>query len=329
MIVFYSPQHLLHSPRKQFWGGKATPHPEVPARALGILGALEDSYRIAEPPPVPRDALLRAHSQAYVSYIERTCRSLPEGREAFPFLFPKVDREPPNRVAQRGFYAFDTVTPLSKGTYPASMAAASCAFAGARRIREHRDSVYCLSRPPGHHAGAATMGGYCYLNNAAVAAAELSPEKVAILDIDAHHGNGTQEIFYSDGRVLTCSIHGDPKTRYPYAWGFADEEGEGPGKGLNVNVPLPDSSDGTKWIPAIVGLLDSIRAFDPSYLIVSLGVDGLKEDDGGGFRLKLQDFSKAGSLVADANVPTAIIQEGGYHLDLMGRCVRAFLDGWG
>ena len=329
MIVFYSPQHILHAPRKQFWGGKATPHPEVPARAQGILEALEDSYTISEPSPIPKEALSKVHSEGYLSHIERTCRALPEGREAFPFLFPRVDRAPPNRVAQRGFYAFDTVTPLGKGTYPASMAAASCAFGGARRIMEHGDSAYCLSRPPGHHAGVAAMGGYCYLNNAAVAAAELAPEKVAILDIDAHHGNGTQEIFYRDGRVLTCSIHGDPKTCYPYAWGFADEEGAGPGKGLNINVPLPDSADGTKWIPALDRLLRDIRAFDPEYLIVSLGVDGLKEDDGGAFKLKLEDFAKAGRLIADGQLPTAIIQEGGYHLDLMGRCVRTFLDGLG
>lgn len=329
MIVYYSAQHLLHAPRKQFWGGKATPHPEVPARAQGILEALKDSYRIAEPPPLPQETLSKVHSQAYLSFIERTCRALPEGREAFPFLFPKVDREPPDRVAQRGFYSFDTVTPLSKGTYPAAMAAASCASTAARRVGEHGDSAYCLSRPPGHHAGIATMGGYCYVNNAAVAAAELAPGEVAILDIDAHHGNGTQEIFYSDGRVLTCSIHGDPRTRYPYAWGFQDERGEGPGKGLNINVPLPDSSDGTRWIASLVRLLDSIRAFDPRYLIVSLGVDGLKEDDGGSFRLSLQDFAKAGSLIADAGFPTVIIQEGGYHLPMIGRCVRTFLDGWG
>ncbi len=172
------------------------------------------------------------------------------------------------------------------------------------------------------------MGGYCYFNNAAIAAAELAPEKVAVLDIDAHHGNGTQEIFYSDGRVLTLSIHGDPKTSYPYAWGFSDEEGEGAGKGLNVNVPLPQSCGGREWLACLEELIARIRSFDPAYLIVSLGVDGLKEDDGGAFKLELADFAKAGEMIADVGLPALIVQEGGYHLPLIGRCVSAFLEGW-
>ena len=195
-------------------------------------------------------------------------------------------------------------------------------------IKESSRSVYCLCRPPGHHAGKEKMGGYCYLNNAAIAATELKSERLAILDIDSHHGNGTQQVFYSDDSVLFCSIHGDPRTRYPFAWGYEDEIGRGDGRGFNLNIPLPESSRGAKWVESVEQGLERIRTFDPAYLIVSLGVDGLSEDSNGPFKLSVKDYAMAGRLISDTDCPTCIIQEGGYYLPLIGRCTRAFLENW-
>lgn len=272
------------------------------------------------------EALRTVHSEAYLTYLKNACRKLPEEREVFPFLFPRTDRIPPSRLAQRGLFAFDTFTPLGRGTYSACLAAASCSFQGAKQARRKGRNAYCLCRPPGHHATGRLMGGYCYLNNAAVAAASLLPDKVAVLDIDAHHGNGTQEIFYADDRVLFCSVHGDPKTGYPYAWGFADEEGTGRGKGFNLNVPLSSSTTGGMWTRSVSTLLRRIREFDPAYIVVSLGVDGLKEDRNGPFRLHIRDYQKAGRLISDTDCPKIVVQEGGYFIPLIGRCTRAFLD---
>ncbi len=328
MIVVYSETHLLHSPKKEVWGGRARPHPEVPERAERILHSLQDSFRVVSPRPVRMEILAKVHSRPYLQHLKRLCGGIKGSTEAFPFVFPACGSPPVSPMARRGFFAYDTVTPLGSGTFSASLASASCASHGASLVRESKEPVYCLCRPPGHHAGRKAMAGYCYLNNAAVAAVELRAERLAILDVDSHHGNGTQEIFYRDDGVLFCSIHGDPRTRYPYAWGFKGEIGAGKGEGYNINVPLPGETRGARWLKSIEGVLERIGSYDPARLIVSLGVDGLSKDRYGPLMLEVQDYSAAGKMISDLGYPTCIIQEGGYHLRSVGECTKTFLENW-
>jgi acetoin utilization deacetylase AcuC-like enzyme len=327
LIVYCSDEHLGHSPTAEVWGGRGRTHPEVPERVEEILRCLR-SYSISKPGEIGREVILKVHSKRYLEFLEQTSSELVGSREAFPFVFPREGGEPVNYMARRGYYSLDTVTPILRGTYAAAIAAASCAVSGARLVAEGGGPVYCLCRPPGHHASGEMMGGYCYLNNSAIAASELGPGKRAILDIDAHHGNGTQRIYYEDPSVLTCSVHGNPRTRFPYLWGYSDERGNGPGLGYNLNRPLPGESAGKRWISAIEVLLERIRAYDPAFLVVSLGLDGVSEDRNGPFKLKEGDYALAGELISEMHLPTCIVQEGGYHLPSIGKCVRAFLEKW-
>ncbi len=328
MMVFYSKRHALHAPRTEIWGGRPRPHPEVPERAQAILTKLAASHTVREPPEASREAVGVVHSGRYIDFLESTCRSLSASAQAFPFVFRRVGAPPRNTVARRGFYCYDTVTPLCQGTFDAAMASAACAVAGARHVARKGETAYCLCRPPGHHASAEMMAGYCYLNNSALAACEIGG-RAAILDIDPHHGNGTQEVFFRSKEVLTCSLHGDPGTSYPYAWGFERECGEGRGAGFNVNVPLPRATTGKVWLAGLGKLLERVREFDPAFLIVSLGLDGLSEDRNGPFRLAPGDYSEAGRIIAADGLPTCIVQEGGYCLPALGGAAAGFLEAFG
>ncbi len=327
MLVVYSERHLLHSPTKELWGGRPRPHPDVPDRAELILRELQDCHSVVSPGKMTRAILHGVHSAAYVDHVEACSSALSRTSEAFPFAFPRAGSAPANPVARRGFYSYDTVTPVTGGTFSAALSAAACAVSGARHVFGGRGTAYCLCRPPGHHATESTMGGYCYFNNAALAAAQTEG-RVAIIDVDSHHGNGTQEIFYDTDRVLCCSLHGHPRSAFPYAWGFRGERGMGNGVGYNINVPLPGESRGGKWIRALRGLLVHISKFEPDYLIVSLGVDGLAEDRNGPLILELEDYARAGKAIAELGYPTCIVQEGGYFLPLLATCTSAFLSGW-
>ena len=241
MKVFHSPKHALHAPRKEIWGGKPRPHPEVPERAEAILRAVAD-HEIHEPGD-PGDVLGRVHRAEYLAHLEQACSDLSDSSQAFPFVFSREGAPPANDVARRGFYSYDTVTPLLRGTYEAAVSSAACAVSGAREARKGEGIAYCLCRPPGHHASARRMAGYCYLNNAALAALEAG-DRTAILDIDSHHGNGTQEVFYEAKEVLFCSLHGDPRTRFPYSWGHRTETGAGKGLGYTRMRHFPGSREG-------------------------------------------------------------------------------------
>jgi len=327
-MVFFSEEHLEHRPRNEIWGGRPRPHPEVPSRVEEIIGGLGEDFPVSKPEPLEMDLLYEVHPRRYVEHLERTSSGLKGSSEAFPFVFSRGVDPPANYLARRGFYSLDTVTPITAGTYGAALGAVSCAVSGARLVAAGEGPAYCLCRPPGHHASREISGGYCYLNNAAVAAKYLGPGRRAILDIDAHHGNGTQDIFYEDPGVLTCSVHGDPRTRYPYIGGFASEKGEGDGRGYNLNRPLPGETGGSEWIGAIEGLLEHIEAFRPAYLVVCLGLDGLSRDRNGPLRLKEGDYALAGKLISRMCIPTCIVQEGGYHLPSIGECARLFLQNW-
>ena len=240
-------------------------------------------------------------------------------RDALPSVWPapgmRFDVLPDNFAARLGLFSFDAGTPLTSGSWIAARTGAACAIEAARCVSGGERSAFALSRPPGHHAGADFFGGYCFLNNAALAAQALrdgGARRVAVLDVDYHHGNGTQAIFDARSDVLTVSIHGDPRTEYPFFLGHADERGTGAGAGLNLNLPLPRGTDFARWRSTLREGLDAIRTFGADALVVALGVDTFEGDPISGFRLRSADYLQVGAEIAGAKLPTVFVFEGGY-----------------
>jgi len=245
----------------------------------------------------------------------------------------RFDVLPDNFAARMGLFSFDAGTPLTAGSWAAARAGAACALTAARAVSSgHSPNAFALSRPPGHHAGADFFGGYCFLNNAAIAAQALrdgGATRVAVLDIDYHHGNGTQSIFYDRDDVLTVSVHGDPRTEYPFFIGHADERGAGAGTGFNLNLPLPRGTDFTRWREALRVGLDAIRAFGADALVVSLGVDTFAGDPISGFTLRSADYLHVGHDIVGAALPTVFVFEGGYAVAEVGINTVNVLEGFG
>jgi acetoin utilization deacetylase AcuC-like enzyme len=232
-------------------------------------------------------------------------------------------------LGRPGWFCFDTSTPLVEGSFAAALAAVDVALTAADLVAGGARAGYALCRPPGHHAGPGYYGGFCLLNNAAVAARALRRQgRVAVLDVDFHHGNGTQEIFWEDGEVLYVSLHGDPAVRYPYFTGAADETGEGPGRGANRNFPLPDGTGEAAYLAALEAACDTVAAFRPVTLVVSLGFDTFERDPLGTFRLTTDSYARIGDRLAQLALPTLLVQEGGYALDALGPNAVALLDGF-
>jgi acetoin utilization deacetylase AcuC-like enzyme len=282
--------------------------------------------------------LWRVHDADFVRFL-RTAHAqwrsagkqgsmLPSG---FPARAMRQDRIPAGINGRMGYYAFDAGTPIVEGTWDAALAAAQCALTAAALVAEGERSVYALCRPPGHHAGRSVYGGYCYLNNAALAAQhlrDLGSSKVAILDVDYHHGNGTQDIFYARDDVLFVSIHGTPDTEYPYFLGYADERGSGAGEDCTRNYPLPGGTGWTAYQDALERALDDIARFGADALVVSLGVDTFEGDPISAFRLQAGDFPLMGTMLARLQLPTVFVQEGGYAVEEIGGNVVGVLAGF-
>jgi acetoin utilization deacetylase AcuC-like enzyme len=227
-----------------------------------------------------------------------------------------------------GWYAFDASTPIVEGSWDAALAAARSAITAAALVSEGEAAVYALCRPPGHHAGRGSYGGYCFLNNAALAAQALrdaGERRVAVLDVDYHHGNGTQDIFWERDDVLFVSLHGTPDTEYPWFLGYADERGAGRGEGYTLNLPLPRGSGWDAYGAALAAALDAIRAFRPGALVVSLGVDTFEADPISAFRLAREHYPLMGSMIAGLGLPTVLVQEGGYAVEAIGANVAGVL----
>jgi len=334
--VVYSADHRLHAPVHELTRREPIPYPESPERAEAILKALtEAGYSDILPPgDFPIEHLLSVHDSAYLEYLQSAYPAWveagypPEGVVSVTFALRNRARPPRSPAEAAGYYCFDT-TPIVRHTFLAARAAASCALAGADLLLSGERSVYALCRPPGHHAGRDTCGGYCYLNNAAVAAAHLSQRgTVAILDIDFHHGNGTQDIFYTSDQVLFVSIHADPDRRYPFFWGRIDECGEGAGRGFNCNFPLPPCVDDEQYLETLGCALEKVAQFDPTYLIISAGVDTLEGDMWSDFLLSLEGFGRIGERLTALRRPTLFVQEGGYDITRIGRAVAHLLQGF-
>ncbi len=279
----------------------------------------------------PDKYITQVHNQKYVNYFKTVCDKLAPGKSIYPYVFPvrNATRPPKDYTVLAGYYCIDTFTPINKNAYLAARSGVNCALTGAELLLEGYHSAYALIRPPGHHAERDVFGGFCYFNNGAIAANFLSKYgKVAILDIDYHHGNGQQQIFYNRKDVYTVSIHGNPSFAYPYFSGFSDEKGEDEGEGFNLNYPLKEALTGEEYLSYLKKAIQVIKGFNPAYLIISLGFDPAKGDPTGTWSLTATDFKNNGVELGKLPFPILFVQEGGYKNRTLGVNARNFFDGY-
>lgn len=318
-------QHAIHHVRERGYV-------EAPVRVRALEKSLEPTglFRRLPPRQWPDTHLRAVHDGAYLDYLQTVCEHIGPDKSVYPYVFPirNAARPPEDLPVRAGYYCIDTFTPLNLSAWLAARSAVDCALTAAQSLLDGERLAYALVRPPGHHAETRVFGGFCYLNNAAIAAQHLSEHgTVAILDVDYHHGNGQQEIFYERADVLTVSIHGDPRFAYPYFTGFADERGAGAGEGYNLNLPLAEVVDGTPYRAALRVALDRIRAFAPRHLVVCVGFDTARADPTGTWSLQPRDFEANGRLIGALGLPTFVAQEGGYRTRSLGACARSFFTG--
>jgi len=326
LLTFYNEHHAQHDGRVEIHRGELVPCSEKPERVAMVLAECERRGlgAIVTPHGVPLMTLERVHSPRYLHFL-RTAWSewlaldpANAGKDAFPAVWPvrtlRSDIEPDNFCARLGLYSMDCGTPLTGGTWVAAKSGADCAVNAAHALQRGERGTFALTRPPGHHAGSDFFGGSCFLNNAALAAQHLlddGRDRVAILDLDYHHGNGTQGIFYGRSDVLFISIHADPRVEYPFYLGHADETGSGPGLGYTMNLPLAPGSSSATWFAALETACVKIAMTRPQALVVSLGVDTFAHGNDPRFHLQGGDFLRIGERIAHLGLPTVFIFEGG------------------
>lgn len=361
MITIYTPEHAQHNAPHEFIEGRLTAPPhEAPERAELIRAALERAgLGPLLPPRTFGPAPLRAvHADDYLAYLEHAYeRWVAAGASpaaVMPDTLPLrwmgrwVRRAPESPTAAPGYYTYDLSAPIVRGTYAAARASADVALTGAALLLEGQRAAYALCRPPGHHAGRDLCGGYCYLNNAAIAAAYLlqaaggprpqadepGRSALAVLDIDFHHGNGTQQIFYERADVLVVSIHGDPARTYPYFTGYPEERGEGAGEGYNLNIVLPNGTDNARYLEALDQALARVAQARPRFLVVSAGLDTFGGDpvaqmgQEASFALTAEAYPAIGRRIAALGLPTLLVQEGGYATAALGQNLVGLLSGF-
>jgi len=322
--VLVAEKHEIHHVRE-------VGYVERPVRVEAVLRGLEGLP--VERRPVRHygeEAIRAVHDPDFVSYLGAACSKLDPAEPIYPYVFPlrRPERKPRDLPTRAGYYCIDTFTPLTPNAYPAARAAVDCALSGADLLLRGEQLVYALCRPPGHHAERRVYGGFCYFNNAAIAAERLASRgKVALLDIDFHHGNGSQDIFYKRADVLVISIHGHPSDAYPYFSGFADERGEGEGVGFNINYPLPDGVDDDRYLDVLGRALVAVRAFRPTWLVVSLGFDIMRGDPTGAFTVTPPGMRRIGEAIGRLGEPTLVVQEGGYSRRNLTAGARTFFTG--
>ena len=337
MKVFYSPNHLQHDPPFEGYDDSGTnPSYEKAARAEKVHTALQETGWAEFYPPndFVLEPILAVHSATYLDYLRSAYQdwqihSPVNGMAFIPGTY-SIDHQQAKQLTgfeQAGFFLMDTTVAMTSGTFSAALHAAHCALTGAQALTMGESAVFSLNRPPGHHAGQDVCGGFCYFNNAAVAAQWLSNlGKVAILDVDYHAGNGTQAIFYERADVLTVSLHADPIKEYPYYAGHASETGSDAGSGYHRNFPLPAGTDLSLYLGALEPALEVIAQSAPEYLIVSAGMDIFKDDPLGSFKLTQDDIHRVGREISNLVLPTLIVMEGGYHLPTLGSNFKAFIE---
>jgi acetoin utilization deacetylase AcuC-like enzyme len=339
MRIFHSPASALHDPALYFRRGAIVSHPEQADRYGILLRAIEYSHDVAATGDHGIEPILAAHDHDYVAFL----RDAWERRSELPFVEdeilsghfarPHMHRKPSGMLGLIGYYMADTSTPVRSGTWQAIYGSAQAALSAADAALSER-RAYALCRPPGHHAYGDSAGGFCFLNNSAIAACRLlkkvgtADARVAILDIDVHHGNGTQGIFYERSDILTVSVHADPSDYFPFYTGYADETGAGPGEGCNLNLPLAHGAGDQVFLDAVQRGLERIAEFAPDALVVALGLDASEHDPIGALKVTTDGFARAARMIAGAELPTAIIQEGGYLCDALPVNLAAFLEAY-
>jgi acetoin utilization deacetylase AcuC-like enzyme len=342
MLTFHNPLHRGHAPVHEFYRGERVPCFEKPVRLDYVQKALQTrGHGLAAPDVDSGPMLAEVHTPRYLAFLESAWQQWlavdPANGDVqpFPSVWPvrtlRSDIEPANFVARLGLYSMDNGTPLAAGTWAAAKAGADAAASAAQRVAQGLQAAFCCTRPPGHHAGPDFMGGYCFLNNAAVAAQTLrnqGAQRVAILDVDYHHGNGTQSIFYDRADVLFVSIHGDPRTEYPFYLGHADETGAADGAGCNINLPLPAGTSAATWFGALEYACERIAAYGADAFVISLGLDAFEGDPISRFALSCSDFTRLGERLARVGLPTVFVLEGGYAAAELGTNAVNVLDGF-
>ncbi|MFC3532363.1 histone deacetylase family protein [Vogesella facilis] len=329
MLTIYSNAHRLHH-ATELKDGVLKPCFEMPSRADTILARVQavGLGEVIAPREFGSASYARVHSERYVRFLEQAWhewQALGRQHDALPLIWPvrdlRSDIEPQHIDGKLGFYAMDAGVAITAGTWQAVKSSADLALTGMAALLQGTPSAFALCRPPGHHAAAEYMGGYCYLNNAAIAAQHAldnGAKRVAVLDVDYHHGNGTQSIFYDRADVLFSSLHGDPRDSYPYFLGHRDETGAGAGLGFNHNYPLPHGTGWDGYAAALQHACDAIAAYAPDVVVISLGVDTFKDDPISHFQLESADFLKIGQTIAGIGRPTLFVMEGGYMVDDIG-----------
>ncbi len=319
-------RHTIHHVRERGYV-------ESPVRVKSILRELDKSglFRMGKIREYSEKHILDVHDSNYYNYFKRVSQSIPKGQSVYPYVFPLryATRAPKDLSVRAGYYCFDTFTPLNQEAYLAARWGVNCVLSAADEMLAGTRYAYVLTRPPGHHTERSVFGGFCYFNNCAIAAHYLSrSSRVAILDIDYHHGNGQQQIFYSRSDVLTISIHGHPSFAYPYFSGFEEEKGESDGIGFNHNFPLPEKATHEQYVKALSRALNIIKKYNPDYLIVALGLDSAKGDPTGTWSFTHSNFTTNGEMIGSLKLPTLVVQEGGYRNQSLGINARAFFTGF-
>ena len=335
MKIFYSEKEKLHKPKFEWYFGKRVPYPDKYSREQVINKAfIEKGYKhlMSQPKEYPEKLLYEVHTRGLVDHIKACENRLDEDEQAYPHIFPYMVFEEENESDSflAGNYCFDVGTYLTKYTYQSAKAAVDCAMNGVELIlNKEEDRVFSICRPPGHHASTNFYGGYCIFNNASIAAFNLSHHgRTAVLDLDFHHGNGTQSIFYNQAQVIYISLHGDPQFNYPYFSGFENEKGRRLGKNCNFNFPLPANTKEDLYRDKLRSALSIIKEKNLKFLVLSMGFDTYEKDEMGNFGLSAEFYHEIGSIITKLQLPVLVCLEGGYQIEDLGLISGNFLDGF-
>lgn len=335
MKVFFDQRQLEHDPQFQFFAGRLLSAPEKPSRATTLLDAAErEGFLLAKVRDLGLDPILAVHSPDYLEFLKTAAALWQElsdaGPECVPHIHPVryVRGRPEGVLGLAGYYMNGTNCPIGSGTWSAAYWSAQTALAGAAEIAAGARLAYALCRPPGHHAHRDMAGGFCFLNNAAIAAEYLLSQfqRVAILDVDVHHGNGTQEIFYGRNDVFCGSVHGDPIDFYPFFQGYTTERGEGVGEGFNLNLPLPDGSGDSELAGAVRQLCSEALTLGCEAIVLALGLDAFEKDTMGKFAVTTPGFGVIAEIIYGTGLPLLLVQEGGYDGPHLASNLTSFLD---